>query len=250
MRPVVLTLLMTALALSATPATTLSAEAKTESKSASADSTRPQHFQLSALYMAAPSLTRAEIDPKAMISGPQPAPAAAPTGATTTTAALPPLAPPIAARKEAPVVTQAPKEAAEEVDRGYLTEYNVDWSRWISAQADRWYYTLKFSEEMLGLHFVTVRPAMIQYTCYADGSIRNVILKQSSGVPAYDRLQMETLMASLPAPPFPQGTQRRAITLCQGWESHPRQPGESDFIPGSFGHNFPKERVQQWCAGR
>lgn len=204
-----------------------------------ADSAK-QRFQLSALYTRSASLTREEIDPKAVEIGPQPAPAPAPqlVPQSASARAAPPTAPQV--QPKAPITDP----------NNYLEEYNVDWSRWITTQADRWYYTLKVSEEMLGLRFATLRPAQIQFTCYADGTIRDVVLKQSSGVPAYDRLQMQTLLATMPIPRFPSGTQRTSITLCQGWESHPRQPGEEDFQPGSFGKNFPQERVRQWCAGR
>jgi hypothetical protein len=205
-------------------------------------------FELSAMYTAIPSLSHGEIEPNAqnaMVAGPEPAPT--------------PQIPQMPAQDKKGKISKAPlvpgldassKLADPPIDNSYLSEYNVDWSHWISTHADRWYYTLKASEEMLGLHFVTLRPAMIKYTCYADGSIGNLVLKQSSGVPVYDRLQMETLVATMPTMPFPRGTHRTSITLCQGWESHPRQPGESDFQLGSFGKNFPKERVSQWSAAR
>jgi hypothetical protein len=160
---------------------------------------------------------------------------------------------PVRIEKRAPLPAPAPTIATtagvprkDDTPGGFMQEYNVDWSHWVSAHADRWYYMLKTAETMLGLQFVTARPAMIQYTCYADGTIGNVILKQSSGVPAYDRLQLETLLATQPLQPFPAGTHRDSITLCQGWESHPKQPGEADFQPGSFGKDFPAERVRQW----
>jgi hypothetical protein len=192
-------------------------------------------FKLSAMYTASPSLSRSEIDPNA-VQAPARLADNAPgriANNVVTSASLP------------QVKAQPPK-----LDKSYLQEYNVDWSRWISAQADRWYYTLKSTETFLGAHFVTVRPAMIEFTCYADGTIANVALRQSSGNPVYDRLQIEALLATSPTLPFPAGTQRSSITLCQGWESHAKQPGESDFEPGSFGRNFPQEKVRQWCVGR
>ena len=204
---------------------------------------RPKpRFELSAMYSAAPTLSRDEVDPKAIVAGPEPAPLGQKPAPTQQAHLTLPAVPGLDGAKP------QPEPAAP--DNNYLSEYNVDWSGWIGAHADRWYYTLKATEEMLGLRFATVRPAMIKYTCYADGSIGNLVLKQSSGVPAYDRLQLETLMATMPTMPFPHGTHRSSITLCQGWESHPRQPGENDFLPGTFGRDFPKERVSQWSAGR
>jgi hypothetical protein len=202
------------------------------------ESTAPgKPFQLSAMYSANPSLSRGEIDPSAVTMGPQPQPGKPAQAAPT-----------VAAR--VPAINPLTSTAQTDGPNGYMQEYNVDWSRWVSVQADRWYYMLKVSEDLLGLRFMTLRPAMIQYTCYADGTIRDVVLKQSSGVPAYDRLQVETLMATMPIPPFPKGTHRASITLCQGWESHVKEAGELDYQPGSFGHDYPKERVRQWSAGR
>ncbi|HEY9793372.1 MAG TPA: TonB C-terminal domain-containing protein [Candidatus Obscuribacterales bacterium] len=197
-----------------------------------------QRFELSAMYSSTPSLSRREIDPRAMMMGPEPPPAKPGQGVPTVASRVPSVNP------HASSTTQI------DSSNGYMNEYNVDWSRWVSVQADRWYYVLQATEDLLGLRFMTLRPAMIQYTCYADGSIRDVVLKQSSGVPAYDRLQIETLMATMPIPQFPKGTRRTSITLCQGWESHAKEPGEQDYQPGSFGHNFPKEKVSQWSAGR
>ena len=125
-------------------------------------------------------------------------------------------------------------------------EYNVDWAGWISRFADRWFFVLKQCEMSQNAHFVTVRPALFQFTCYNNGTVANVVLKQSSGNVAYDRLQVIALMQAMPAPPFPAGTHRQTITLVQGWESHVRQAGESDFIPGSFGRGFPMEKVKEW----
>ncbi|MDR3612392.1 MAG: TonB C-terminal domain-containing protein [Candidatus Obscuribacterales bacterium] len=125
-------------------------------------------------------------------------------------------------------------------------EYNVDWASWISHFADRWYFVLKQYEMSQNAHYVTERPALFQFTCYTNGTVANVVLKQSSGNIAYDRLQVIALMQAMPAPPFPVGTHRQSITLVQGWESHVRKPGENDFIPGSFGRGFPMEKVKEW----
>lgn len=127
-----------------------------------------------------------------------------------------------------------------------MREYDVDWSKWIGAFADRWYFALRRMEEASGMQFYTVRPAQIHFTCLANGQIGNVYLKQSSGVPAYDRLQMIAL-SQVAVPPFPRGTRHTSVTLVQGWESHQRRPGESDYVPGSFGRGFPKENVREWA---
>ena len=129
-------------------------------------------------------------------------------------------------------------------------EYNVDWATWLSKVADRWFFVLDQYERQSGTHYVTRQPALFRFTCYNNGQIANVTMKQSSGNVAYDRLQMVALMQSMPVPPFPVGTQRQTITLVQGWESHVRQAGESDYIPGSFGKGFPMEKVTQWVNGR
>lgn len=137
-----------------------------------------------------------------------------------------------------------------EVDKSYLQEYAVDWSGWIARLADRWYYVLRMNEEVVGNEFITARPALIQFTCYSNGQIGNMYLKQTSGNPAYDRLQMIALMQAAPLPAFPQGTHRSSITLVQGWESHIKQAGEQDFVPGSFGKGFPMEKVKQWIKAK
>jgi hypothetical protein len=137
-----------------------------------------------------------------------------------------------------------------EPDKSYLQEYAVDWSGWIAKLADRWYYVLRMNEEVVGNEFVTARPALIQFTCYNNGQIGNMFLKQSSGNPAYDRLQMIALMQAAPLHAFPQGTHRTSITLVQGWESHIKQAGEQDFVPGSFGKGFPMEKVKQWIKAK
>lgn len=147
------------------------------------------------------------------------------------------------------MIPQQPQQN-DDTPGSFMQEYNVDWSHWVSTQADRWFYILRSAETQLGVRFDTPRPALIQFTCYADGSIGNLVLKQSSGVPAYDRLQVEALLATMPTMPFPKGTVRKSITLCQGWESHRKRPGETDFQPGSFGRDFPLERVRQWLQGR
>lgn len=190
-----------------------------------------KRFELSALTVAKPQLSRTEIDPSAVGMG-------IPAGV--------PLAPKMAAMASP---YQGNVQQQEFKPSGYGQEYNVDWSGWMTAQADKWYYSLRTTEHQIGIQFVTARPAMIQYTCYADGRIADLVLKQSSGVPAYDRLQIQTLLSTAPAAPFPAGSHRTSITLCQGWESHKKRAGDSEFQTGSFGQGFPAERVRQWFAG-
>ncbi len=139
---------------------------------------------------------------------------------------------------------EAPQLAAQTQQQ--MREYDIDWSKWIGTFADRWYFALRRMEEASGMQFYTLRPAQIHFTCLANGQIGNVYLKQSSGVPAYDRLQMIAL-SQVAVPPFPRGTRHTSVTLVQGWESHQKRPGESDYIPGSFGRGFPKENVREWA---
>lgn len=128
--------------------------------------------------------------------------------------------------------------------------YSVDWSQWVTQLADRWFFNLKRLETMTGRDFHSPRAAQIRFTCYPDGTIGNISLEQSSGVPAYDQLQIQALVQTMPVPPFPHGTLRKSVTLVQGWEAHPRRPGESDFQPGSFGQGFPQEKVNRWNLSR
>lgn len=128
----------------------------------------------------------------------------------------------------------------------YLTEYNVDWSTWISQMAARWHQNLRYLEESSNVGFHTVRPALIEFTCSNTGAVGNISLKQSSGVFAYDQLQMLALSQVTPLPPFPRGTRCATITLLQGWESHAKKPGDTGFDPRAFGKGFPMEKVKQW----
>lgn len=135
---------------------------------------------------------------------------------------------------------------AQPAPPSYLNEYDVDWSSWISQMAARWHYNLRRLEAQSNICFVTERPALIQFTCAANGQVGNFTLKQSSGIYAYDQLQMLALSQVTPLPPFPKGTRCATITLVQGWESHTKKPGESGFDPRAFGRRFPMEKVQQW----
>lgn len=127
-----------------------------------------------------------------------------------------------------------------------LREYNVDWSRWIAQLADRWYAILMQYERHSPVRFNTPRATLIQFTCYNNGTLGNIELKQSSGSLGYDRLQVLALTQAVPLPPFPIGTKRSSITIIEGWESHFQRAGESDYIPGSFGKGFPTEKVREW----
>lgn len=148
---------------------------------------------------------------------------------------MPPLQGSALASNQAPSAPQA-----------YLSEYGVDWSGWISQMAARWHYNLRRLESQSNIAFVTQRPALIQFTCASNGQVGNFSLKQSSGIFAYDQLQMLALSQVTPLPPFPKGTRCATITLVQGWESHAKKPGESGFDPRAFGRRFPMEKVQQW----
>ncbi len=150
-----------------------------------------------------------------------------------------------------PKVAETPAHPARQ-DRpnSYLEEYNVNWSPWMQDLASRWHKVLRDSEELLGLQFHTLRPALIQFTCYADGHIGNVFLIQSSGIPVYDRMQILSLMEVAPLYPFPRGTQKQSVTLIQGWESHTRRPGEGDFNSRAFAARFPQEKVSRWVQGQ
>jgi hypothetical protein len=188
-----------------------------------------QAFQLKAQLTDKVQLSRAELEVAAAAPAPAPTVALAPRTAMA-----------------APTVNPVANRAPEEPDRSYLQEYSVDWRGWLAKFADRWYYLLRVHEEQFDAEFVTARPALFQFTCYSNGAIGNLSLRQSSGNPVYDRLQMVALMEAAPLPPFPTGTRRTNISLVQGWESHVKQPGESGYVPGSFGSGFPLEKVKQW----
>lgn len=154
---------------------------------------------------------------------------------------------PFQQRKAARLQDDASRTAA---NSNHLEDYSVNWSPWMATLANRWFGNLQYAEHASGFRFHTLRPALIQFTCYADGQIGNVVLKQSSGIPYYDRLQMATLMASSPLPPFPPGTERRSLTLVQGWESHRKEAGEREFEPTEFAARFPQEKVSRWVASQ
>jgi hypothetical protein len=204
---------------------------------AHAESTSPEaasgdRFRLQATYNSGSQLSRTEIDKSALGMGSLSAPRPEPRGAALIATASP--------------RTNPPNQLQDDTPGAFMNEYNVDWSRWVSVEADKWFYILRSAETGFGIRFDCPRPALIQFTCYADGTVGNIILRQSSGVPVYDQLQIEALKATMPTNPFPPGTVRRSITLIQGWESHKKRDGEADFQPGSFGKDFPAERVRQW----
>ena len=198
---------------------------------ASADDAQPR-FQLRAQVSDKFKMSRAELDSSALD-------ALTPSKAQKMALATPPTNP-----------LPVPKKDSEPVDNSYLQEFSVDWSSWVAGLADRWFYVLRAYEDSNGMQFVTSGPALIQFTCYSNGQIGNVSIKQSSGNAVYDQLQMVALMQATPLAPFPKGTKRTSITLLQGWESHLKQPGDHDFIPGSFGQGFPMEKVKQWIKAQ
>ena len=215
-----------------------------------AETSQTRKFELSVTAVGKSQLSRAEVDPMAIGMGSLASrtPQVSPVPIDNSN-----LGAPINRAPQGMVPMSSPlagKVQQDDTPGAFMHEYNVDWSTWVSSLADRWFYVLRNCEHGFGVQFMTPRPALIQFTCYADGTIGNVFLKQSSGVPIYDQLQMTTLMQVVPNAPFPQGTKRTSITLIQGWESHQKRTGESDFQPGSFGKDFPAERVRQWVAGR
>jgi hypothetical protein len=149
-----------------------------------------------------------------------------------------------------PAQPVAQPQVPQEQPASSMIEYGVDWSRWVGQLADRWYYKLTQLEEQSGLQFHTSRPCLIKFTCYPNGQVSEMLLKQTSGVPLYDQLQGQALLQCQPIQPFPQGTQRNSFTIVLGWESHPRKHGERDYKPGSFGRGFPMEIVKQWMNPR
>jgi TonB family protein len=141
----------------------------------------------------------------------------------------------VASAKKAAVDKTAELQAAE--------ASSVDWSGWAGQLADRWFSNLKNLEYSSHRGWTTDQPAMIQFTCHADGRITGIQVRQSCGNTAYDNMQIEALKRTIPAPPFPAGTHLTSYTLIQGWEAHPRHPGEQDYKPGSFGQHMPAEKV-------
>ncbi|HEY9870597.1 MAG TPA: TonB family protein, partial [Candidatus Obscuribacterales bacterium] len=127
---------------------------------------------------------------------------------------------------------------------GKLEGTGVDWSQWANELADRWYKNLIALERKSGKGFNTARPAKIRFTCYPDGSIKNISLYRSCGISEYDRMQIEALKQVQPLPPFPPGTRRKSITMLQGWASGPKTKGQKDFELGSYGKRMPVERVR------
>jgi hypothetical protein len=211
------------------------------SRAQTADKTAAgQQFQLSVQRSEHPQLSRDEIDPQATMR------LAAPTQAANTVS----FAPPIAVAPAAPVAKPRQVPQQDDDPRAYLRETNVDWSKWIGQLSDRWYFNLRTYEDGLGSEFVTERPALFLFTCYADGRIGTITLHQSSGNGIYDRLQMVALMQAAPVARFPAGTKRTSITLLQGWESHLKKQGELGYVPGSFGKDYPHEKVRDWVMGK
>ncbi len=160
-------------------------------------------------------------------------------------------APPVFRGPATPVAPSSPQNLPPQQTTGSqktggIEDYSVNWSPWMGVLAHRWFGNLQYAEDASGLRFHTLRPALIQFTCYADGHIGNIVLKQSSGIAYYDRLQVATLLAAVPLPPFPPGSERKSLTLVQGWESHRKEPGDREFEPAAFASRFPQEKVSRW----
>lgn len=198
------------------------------------------------------------LDPMPWVnSAPAPAKKSAPPqiASAITQAPMPPSFAPVSPQVPHHLTPQTPQQAMvpsppalDDRPNSYLEEYQVNWSPWISTLANRWHTILRDSETLVGVEFQTSKPALIQFTCYADGRIGNVFLRQSSGIPVYDRMQILSLMECGPLDPFPPGTQKRSVTLIQGWESHRKRPGEQQFNTRAFADRYPQERVSKWVS--
>ncbi len=210
------------------------------------DAQGAQPFALSARLNQLPQLSRSEIDSNATTSI---APARGNSPAISYAPGLP-IGVGVAPHAAAPLSARIEQTTQDDRPGAFLTERNVDWSKWVSKFADRWFYVLRLYEDGAHAEFLTQRAALIEFTCYANGQLGNIRLKQSSGNLIYDRLQVIALMQTVPLLPFPPGTKRTSITLLQGWESHVQKPGESTYVPGSFGKNFPTEKVREWVMER
>jgi hypothetical protein len=221
-------------------------------------------FSLQASVSERPRLTRDQVDPAAVgakTSAPTPFGGATVTPVDIALITAPiniPAAIPTTALKSG--VSQKPVTKASTASSSGLKAaaaaggpddlYSVDWSVWVTNLADRWFFNLKQLETLYRQDFHSPRAAQIRFTCYPNGTIGNISLEQSSGIPSYDQLQIQSLVQTMPLAPFPPGTQRKSVTLVQGWESHPRRLGEQDFRPGSFGRGFPQEKVNKWNSLR
>lgn len=202
------------------------------------DAATKQQFQLSAQESEHPQLGRDEVNPNALVKMAQPK------------AVGPSISFGAPAQYATPAARAAAPPPALDEPGAFLKEKNVDWSHWVSRFADRWYYVLRQLEDGADVQFVTQRPAQFQFTCYSNGQIANLTIKQSSGNVIYDHIQVLALMQTVPLPAFPPGTMRTSITLVEGWESHVKRPGEQNYTPGSFGQSFPMEKVMQWMTAR
>lgn len=150
-----------------------------------------------------------------------------------------------AASGDKPAAPPAKKPSSPSASAGKgIGGIRVDWSDWANTLADRWYARLIEMEKKSGRSYSTARPARIRFTVYPDGSIKNISLKTSCGVPSYDKLQIEALKAIAPLPPFPAGSNKKSMTMVQGWESRALKRGERDFQPGSYGKRFPSEKLK------
>lgn len=209
--------------------------------------TRP--FELTARMSNMPQLSRSEIEPVASKRVSPSSPSASAISYAVPLPSIKSIAAPVNAAGT--TLNASVQQTTEPETAGpTLNERNVDWSPWVSKLADRWYYVLRHYEELAHVQFLTQRAALIEFTCYSNGQLGNITLKQSSGNAVYDRLQVIALMQTAPLLPFPPGTNRSSITLLQGWESHLQRPGEGTYTPGSFGKNFPTEKVREWVMAK
>src|SRR5579871_4093485 len=119
-----------------------------------------KRFELSAQMSQRPSLSRNEVDAGAV--NPLSAPGAKPPAA----AAISYLGQTQPARFSTPppkvAAASPPCNQPADAAHASLIERNVDWSSWVSKEADRWYYVLRTYENGLNAQFVTERAALFE----------------------------------------------------------------------------------------
>ena len=106
--------------------------------------------------------------------------------------------------------------STEDVSQIKFQEYYVDWSGWMADVADRWSFV--FNTESLGGKFQTCGPALVQFTCFRDGTIGEISIERSSGDSICDHEQISALKDCVPLPAFPAGSRKQSVTLLYVWD--------------------------------
>lgn len=106
--------------------------------------------------------------------------------------------------------------STEDVSQIKFQEYYVDWSGWMAEVADRWSFV--FNTESLGGKFQTCGQALVQFTCFRDGSIGEISIERSSGDTICDHEQVTALKECVPLPAFPVGSRKDSVTLLYVWD--------------------------------